>query len=139
MDAEVNDMAAATTTPLQTIQSIYDAFSRGDIPHIIGLVEPAAKWHQPSSLPWGGSYTGPDGAMQFFQNLHAASETTGFVVRENVEVGNEVFSFGRHDCVLRATGKPAAIEFMFRWRVENGRIASYDSYVDSGAVVTALA
>lgn len=126
-------------TPLQTIESVYDAFSRGDVSHIIGLVAPDAPWRQSTFMPWGGNYSGPEGATEFFKKLDAGCQTTGLVVSENVVVGNEVFSFGRHDCVLRATGKPAAVNFMFRWRVDNGRIVSYDSYVDSGAVVTALA
>ena len=140
MDAEVQTpMATATMTPLQTIESVYDAFSRGDIPHILGLIAPHATWHQSPHVPWGGDYVGPEGATQFFTKLGAACQTTAFVVRENIVVGNEVFSFGRHDEILTATGKPAIVEFMFRWRVENGLITSYVSYVDSGAVVRALA
>ncbi|MFN7981986.1 MAG: nuclear transport factor 2 family protein [Vicinamibacterales bacterium] len=131
-------MTTATMSPIQTIESVYEAFSRGDIAHIVGLVAKDATWHQSSYTPWGGNYVGPEGATHFFQKLDAACQTTGFVVRDSVAAGNEVFSFGRHDCVLRSTGKPASVEFMFRWRVESGRIAAYDSYVDSGAIVAAL-
>ena len=33
-------------TPKQTIQSIYEAFDRGDVPYILSQVAPAADWHQ---------------------------------------------------------------------------------------------
>ena len=42
-------------TPKQTIESVYDAFNRGDIPHIVGLVAPDAVWRQSKMVPWGGS------------------------------------------------------------------------------------
>jgi ketosteroid isomerase-like protein len=125
-------------TPVQTIQSVYDAFSRGDIAHIVGLVAPNAPWRQSKMLPWGGDYVGPSGAAEFFEKLNAAAETTGFTPRESVEVGNEVHTFGTYSCNLRSTGKSAVMDFMFRWRVDNGRIASFESYVDSAAVTVAL-
>jgi ketosteroid isomerase-like protein len=126
-------------TPTQIIESVYQAFGRGDVAHIVGLVAPGAPWRQSKMVPWGGDFAGPEGATEFFTRLDAAAKTTGFVVNENVEIGDQVFSFGRHDCILRATGKPASSEFMFRWRTRNGMIVSYESYVDSGAVVAALA
>lgn len=126
-------------TPLETIQSVYDAFTRGDIAHIVGLVAPDAVWRQSKLVPWGGDYRGPTGAAEFFDKLNAAAETTGFEVRENVAVGSDVFSFGRHAATLRSNGQPAATEWMFRWRVENGRITLFDSYIDSAAVTAALA
>ena len=125
-------------TPKQTIESVYDAFSRGDIPHIVGLVAPNAVWRQSKILPWGGDYSGPGGTREFFTKLDAAAETTGFTPRESIEHGNEVYSFGNYQCKMRATGKPASMEWMFRWRVENGKITLFDSYVDSGAITAAM-
>ena len=109
-------------TPKQTIESVYAAFNRGDIPLIVGLVAPNAVWRQSKMLPWGGNYHGPSGAAEFFTKLDAAAQTTGFAPRESVEAGNEVYSFGTYDCTIRATGKPATMGWMFRWRVENGKI-----------------
>lgn len=131
-------MPTTTVTPMQLVDSVYAAFARGDIPYIVSLVAPGATWRQSRFMPWGGDFQGPSGAVEFFQKLDAAAQTTGFVVHDNVQVGNEVFSFGRHEAILRATGKSASIEFMFRWRVENGQIVSYQSYVDSAAVQAAL-
>lgn len=122
---------------MQTVEAVYAAFTRGDIPFILGLIAPDASWHQSKFVPWGGDYTGASGAAEFFTRLDAQCQTTGFVVHESVAVGDQIFSFGRHDCILRSTGKAASSEFMFRWRIKNGQIVSYDSYVDSGAVFAA--
>lgn len=125
-------------TPKETVQSVYDAFTRGDIQHIVGLVEPDAVWRQSKLLPWGGDYRGPAGASEFFEKLNQAAQTTGFNASETVEVGSDVFSFGSYACTMRATGKPASMDWMFRWRVRNGRITLFDSYVDSAAITAAL-
>jgi ketosteroid isomerase-like protein len=125
-------------TPKQTVESVYDAFTRGDIPHIVGLVAPSAVWRQSKMLPWGGDYSGPSGAAEFFTRLDTAAETTGFVARESVEAGPEVYSFGTYQCRIRSTGKPAAMDWMFRWRVEDGRITLFDSYVDSAVITAAM-
>ena len=125
-------------TAKDTIESVYDAFSRGDIAHIVGLVAPHAVWRQFKTVPWGGDYTGPSGAAEFFTKLNAAAETTGFTARENIDVGPEVYSFGTYQCVIRSTGKSATMDWMFRWRVEDGRITLFDSYVDSAVILAAM-
>lgn len=122
-------------TPTQVVDSIYEAFKRGDVNHIVSLVSPDAEWRQSASLPWGGDFRGPQGAAEFFSRLNATMETTGFEVRENVEKGLDVFSFGRYEGRSRKTGIAAGADWMFRWRVENGKIVSYNSYIDTAALL----
>ena len=125
-------------TPIQTVDSVYEAFRRGDVPYILSLVAPNAQWHASKGLPWGGEYVGPAGAAEFFTRLSAAAQTTGFAVRESFEVGLDVFSFGTYRCMILSTGKPAAMEWMFRWRVESGMVTNFYSYIDSAAVLASL-
>ncbi len=125
-------------TPIQTIQTVYDAFSRGDIAYIVGLVAPDASWRQSKTLPWGGDFTGPDGAAQFFSRLNAEMETTLFTVHENIAVNDEVISFGVYGGKGRKSGLTAQATFAFRWKVVDGRIVSYDAFIDSAALLTAL-
>jgi ketosteroid isomerase-like protein len=129
---------APTTTATGLISSVYDAFRRGDIPAILNQVAPGAVWRQSASLPWGGDYQGAEGAAEFFRKLNETMETVAFDVRENVAVGNEVFSFGVYSGKSRKTGKTGTAEWMFRWRVEGGKIVSYESYTDSAALLAAL-
>lgn len=125
-------------TPKQTIETVYSAFSRGDIAFITSLVAPEAVWRQSKAVPWGGDYSGPDGAAEFFARINQSAETTGFVAHESVELGNDVFSFGNYQCTMRETGKPASMDWMFRWRIEDGKITLFDSYIDSGVILQAL-
>ena len=127
-----------TATATNVVASVYDAFQRGDIAHILSLVAPNATWWQTRSLPWGGDYSGPEGAAEFFRKLDATMETVQFEPRENVEHGDEVFSFGVYTGRSKATGRTASAEWMFRWRVRDGKIVSWQSYIDSAALNAAL-
>ena len=125
-------------TPKQTIDSLYDAFGRGDIPFIVNHIAPGAGFHQPRSAPWGGDYSGPEGAAEFFKRLHDGAETTEFAVSESVEAGNQVFSFGTHSAIVRKTGKPVSVRWMFRWRVDGGQVTLYEAYYDAAPIVAAM-
>src|SRR5262245_53187226 len=119
---------APSTTPTQLISTVYDAFNRGDIPYILNQIAPQAPWRQSKTLPWGGDYRGPEGAGEFFQKLDATMETVSFEARENIERGEEVFSFGSYTGRSRKTGRTGSAEWMFRWRVQGGKIVSWESY-----------
>lgn len=130
--------ATTTATPLQVIQSVYDNFRHGDISAIVALVAEGAPWSQSPSLPWGGHYVGPLGALEFFQKLNAHMEPVSFEDHENIEVGDEIFTFGVYTGKSRKTGRTGAANLMFRWRVADGKIVSWNSYIDSAALLAAL-
>jgi len=125
-------------TPTQLIGSVYEAFKRGDIPYILNQIAPEATWRQSKTLPWGGDYKGPEGVREFFQKLGAMVETVSFEVQENIEKGDEVFSFGSYAARSRKTGRTGNAEWMFRWRVQGGKIVSWDAYIDTAALLSAL-
>ena len=125
-------------TPVQTIESVYAAFSRGDIAQIVNMVAPDADWSQPKTLPWGGDYRGPQGAAEFFKKLDATMETVAFGAKENIAAGDEVMSFGVYSGKSRKTGKVGETSWMFRWRVKDGKIVSYSAYEDTAALVAAM-
>jgi ketosteroid isomerase-like protein len=129
---------APTVTTAQLINSVYDAFKRGDIPYILNQIAPEATWRQSATLPWGGDYRGPEGAGEFFRKLDEAMQTVTFEARENVDVGEEVFSFGSYKGSSRRTGKLGSAEWMFRWRVRGVKIVSWESYIDTAALLSAL-
>lgn len=125
-------------TPKDIVDSLYDAFRRGDIPFIVNHIAPGAGFHQPHSVPWGGDFAGPEGAAQFFARLNEGTQTTGFTVSESIEAGDRVFSFGTHEAIVRKTGKPVAVHWMFDWRVKDGKITNYRAYYDGAPIVAAL-
>src|SRR5450432_2442040 len=112
-------------TPRETVESLYAAFQRGDIPFILGKVAPDCMWRQSKHLPWGGDHLGPEGAGLFFTRLNEAVETTTFEILETYEAGDTVFSVGRYGGKARKTRKTSLSDFCFRWTVKNGMVTQY--------------
>jgi ketosteroid isomerase-like protein len=130
--------AQQTTTPAQVIESVYTAFNRGDVAYIVSLVARNASWRQPATLPWGGDYTGPQGAMEFFTKLTTTMRTIAFEPKETISNGNDVVTLGEYEGASVKTGKSARARFAFRWHLEDGKIVAYDSYIDTAALLAAL-
>ena len=88
-----------------TVEAMYAAFQRGDIPFILDQLAPNVFWRQPASVPWGGDSNGPAEVGAFFARLNELAEATGLEVEENIEAPNQVISFGYYSSRMRSTGK----------------------------------
>jgi ketosteroid isomerase-like protein len=121
-------------TPKQTVEAVFAAFKRGDIPLILGKLSPDCAWSQSKTLPWGGAFRGPEGAGQFFAKLDAACETTLFEVDEIFESGENVFAVGRHGATGRRSGRSAVTDWAFHFKVYDGKVAYYVGYNDTSAI-----
>tara|TARA_R110002049_G_scaffold14886_2_gene61928 strand:- start:4755 stop:5024 length:270 start_codon:yes stop_codon:yes gene_type:complete len=55
-----------TKQNLQIIDSLYNAFSTGDIPTVLGLMHPKIEWNEAesNSLSDGNPYIGPDAILE---------------------------------------------------------------------------
>ena len=124
-------------TPRETVESIYAAFQRGDIPAILGQLAPDVFWRQPASVPWGGDSNGPAEVGGFFTKLNDVVETTGLDIEDNIEAGHQVVSYGYYTSRNRATGKTSRARCVFRWQFQNGKVARFEAVLDSAPIVAA--
>ncbi len=124
-------------THLQIIESIYDAFRRGDVPYIVSHLAPDVFWRQPATVPWGGDYIGAAEAGRFFARLNELVETTGFEIEENIDANDQVITFGFYSSRDRATGKESRARFVFRWQFVNGKVSRYEALLDSAPIAAA--
>src|SRR3972149_2675166 len=42
------------------IRNVYDAFGKGDIPTVLGSMDPNVGWREAEGVPYPGTYVGPD-------------------------------------------------------------------------------
>lgn len=124
-------------TPTETVDAIYAAFRRGDIPFILAQMAPDVVMRQPASVPWGGDYRGPGEVGGFFRKLAEIVEPLGLDVDETVASGDCVVSFGHFPSRHRGTGKVANARFAFRWHFAGGQATRFESILDSAVVVAA--
>jgi ketosteroid isomerase-like protein len=109
------------------IGGAYAAFDRGDVPAIAAIVEDGAEWTSTESLPQGGSFSGPEGATQFFQGIGAKWENLDVEVEEMVDAGDQVVAVGRADGKLK-DGDSAGYGFSHVFAISDGKIARFREF-----------
>lgn len=92
---------------IETIQTMYDAFGRGDVPAILARLSEDVEWEygvNSTDVPWLQPRRGRSGAAQFFQSL-AALDFRNFEVTFIAGAGDTVVALCDVEAVVRDTGK----------------------------------
>ena len=113
----------------EAVNGAYEAFARGDVPAIVAIVEDGAEWVSTESLPQGGSFSGPDGAAQFFQGVAEAWEELNVEIDDLLDAGDHVVGLGRGKGKLR-DGDSAGYGFTQVFTMNAGKIAGFREYAD---------
>jgi len=124
------------TTNVELVQGAYDAFSKGDIPTVVGLLADDVVWHGPETLPHGGTFKGTDEVMSFFQGLGAAWENLGLDV-EGISAlgGDQVIALLRADGTRRGSGNADGYGAVHVFSVTDGKISRFREDVDLDAAL----
>ena len=126
-------------TNLNAIKAVYEAFAKGDIPAVLGVLSPDIAWTEAEGFPYGGTYHGPRGVLEgVFMRL--GSEWDGFaaVPDEFIDGGDTVVALGKYSGKYKATGKSMQANFAHVWKIQNGKAAQFIQYVDTLLVDRAL-
>ena len=124
--------------PLQTIEKVYAAFAARDVDTLLGLCAPDIVLTQDPALPWGGSFSGHDGAVDFMMKLVAASDSV-VTVEQLFAAGDEVVQLGRTAGTVRSNGAAFDIPECHIWTVRDGLVTAARFFIDSAAMLDALA
>jgi hypothetical protein len=92
---------------LQTVQAMYEAFGKGDIPAILQHMDPQVDWEYiaPSvALPWLQRRRGPAGVGAFFEALQGLEFHT-FTPTQFFEDGDTVAVLFDLEVTVKSTGK----------------------------------
>lgn len=117
------------------MKKLYDAFSRGDMPTVLGAMSPEIKWHEAESNPYrpsGEAWVGPDAVLNnLFMKL--ATEWDGFTVHPKSfhSAGDSVIVEGRYTGTYKETGKSMDTQVCHVWDVEDGKLTRFQQYVDT--------
>jgi uncharacterized protein len=123
---------------VDVVQGAWDAFGRGDIETVLEAISPAAQTRIPESLPWGGTYVGPDGFRDFLAGLTERFEQ--FTATPDKVLGAD----DNHVVVLaRTKGRTksgSAFEGSAIWlyQLRDGKIADAETFGDTARVLEAL-
>ena len=120
---------------VQTIQEIYTAFGRGDVPAILSRLSESVEWEYgptSTSVPWLQRRRGRDGAAAFLASL-AELEMHRFTPKEFLESDGVVVVLLDVDLTVRRTGRRIVEEDEIHvWRFDaDGRVVRHRHGVDT--------
>ncbi len=113
---------------LDTVQAVYAAFGRGDVPAILEVVADDVDWaSEPESTiaPWHGIRRGKAELPSFFKALGEAVDVTEFTPLTFASNDTDVLTVIRFGMTVRATGKSGAMDLHHWWRFRGDKIAQY--------------
>ena len=121
---------------VRVIQSLYQAFGKGDVPAVLGSFTPDIDWRQAEGNPYqpsGEPWTGPNAVLEnLFMRL--GTEWDGFTVHPKRfhDAGGTVVVEGRYTGTFKPTKKSLDCQFCHVWTLRGGKIAAFQQYVDTG-------
>jgi uncharacterized protein len=124
----------------QTVQEMFAAFSRGDVPAILNMVTEDVHWClcAAGDVPYYGRWRGRDGVGQFFAAFGGSVDVEEFEPQKFVAQGDAVVVLGRERIRVKATGRAVEQEWAIAFALRDGKIADLRVYEDSGAVAKAF-
>lgn len=115
-----------------TVRSLYDAFGRGDVPAVLGMMDDKIDWQEPASLPFEDQ-VGPQAvAENIFGPVVTQIEGFGLDVREVIEGADTVFGIGVYRGKGAENGAALDADFchVFRFGAD-GKITGFRTYTDT--------
>ena len=117
---------------VKIVQGVYDAFAKGDVPAVLGVMDANLVWTEAAGFPLAGTYNGPQAVLEnVFMRLGTLWD--GFVVTpsELIDGGETVVALGQYTGTAVATGKPLQVDFAHVWKFQGGKVVRFVQYVDT--------
>jgi ketosteroid isomerase-like protein len=130
-----------TDPKIQTIQSIYEAFGRGDVEFILDQLTDDVDWAScPDSdvAPWHGIHRGRAEVPAFFKSLGDTLQITAFTPLSFASNETDVMVVTHWGATAPATGKSAEMDIHHWWRFRDGKIYYYRGTEDTAATAAML-
>jgi ketosteroid isomerase-like protein len=126
---------------INTVEAIYAAFGRGDMPFVVGILDPQVVWNEAENFVYADKspYVGVDALLSgLFGRLAAEWDGFSAVPQEIVDGGETVVALGRYGGVYKATGAKVNAQFVHVFRFKDGKIGSFQQYTDTAQFKDAI-
>ena len=122
---------------LRVVRTAYEAFQRGDVETINGLLHPDLEIFQCPSLPWGGHYRGAQGARDFFRKIKE-SVASVFEPDNILDSGDAVVVIGHAHGRINRNGLSFRVSAVHVWRIRDGKAVRFEAFIDAPAMLRYL-
>ena len=118
----------------QTVEDLYAAFGRGDVPAILATFHPQIEWWEAESFLYADKnpYRGPESVL-LGVFARCGSEWDGFsaIPDEVLDAGETVVGCGHYTGKYRATGRDVRAQFAHVFKFQDGKIVRFQQYTDT--------
>lgn len=124
------------------IRGLYDAFAKGDIPGVLGCMDPDIVWNEADNFPYAdrSPYIGPNSILTgVFARLANEWDSFACSVTEILDAGDRVIVFGYLSGTYRATGRAIKAQMAHDWTIADGKATRFQEYTDTKQVADAVA
>jgi ketosteroid isomerase-like protein len=127
-------------TNLDIIKSTYEGkTSEENGRNLANYVSENISWTEAKGFPYGGTYIGLEEITKnVFNRLGSEWIDYKFTPEDYVVDGDKVVAYGTYSGVYKKTGKAIKARVAHLWELKNGRIISFEQFVDSQTVNAAL-
>ena len=128
---------------VQLAKEMYAGFARGDIPAVLAGFHPAIEWREAEGNPYqpdGAAWVGPQAVLEkLFMRLGSEWEKFTVNVRMLHDAGEFVVMEGRYTGTYKPSGKSIDAQVCHVLRFRDGKLVSFQQYVDTGQLLAAMA
>jgi uncharacterized protein len=123
-----------------TVQELYAAFGRGDLPAILSKLADDVVWESegPAIVSFSGIRHGIAETRGFFAALMADHSNPQLTITDFVASGDTVMTLGRYTATMKATGKKFDSPIAHYWKFRDGKVVRYVGLANTSAALEAL-
>jgi ketosteroid isomerase-like protein len=120
-------------TNKEIVEGVYASFSTGDVPAVLGAMDPNIEWTDAEEWPiYDGTLIGPQAILDgVFMRLGEIGEEFAVVPREIVAEGNTVMMDGTYTWKHKVSGEPAEVRCAHVWTLADGKLTAHEQHVDT--------
>jgi uncharacterized protein len=124
---------------LDILRGAYEAFARGDVPTVLGVLAPDISWTEAEGFPYGGTYVGPEAVLTgVFMKLGTEWDGYSAVPHEFIAQGDAIVALGTYSGKYKLSGKSFSAPFAHVWNFRNGKAVRFRQHTDTAVVQGAL-
>ncbi|AJR04636.1 ketosteroid isomerase [Siansivirga zeaxanthinifaciens CC-SAMT-1] len=120
---------------LTVITNLYDAFSKGDIPTVLSLLDPQVVWNEAEGNAYadGNPYIGPNAVLEgVFSRVGNDYEYFNLAdIKLHDMSNNEVLATLRYKGKLKKNGALLDAQVAHHFSLRDGKVITFQQYVDT--------
>jgi len=129
-----------TMTNLEIVKSTYEGkTSEENGMNLAKYVAEDLSWTEAKGFPYAGTYIGLDAVTKnVFSRLGSEWIDYKFTPEDYVAADDKVVAYGTYTGTNKITGKPFSARVAHVWKLKEGKILSFEQFVDSQIVNNAM-